>query len=132
MAADKPQGSLIPAPPMETKVFPVLLVAGLLIVLASLATMAVVATIASDVFSNPKAVRDAAEAGSGLLGLQGDLATFPAWVFYFKVTGITLLWLAIIVLLSGIVKTIRVRAAAMAESLTTIVGRASRRGGGQQ
>jgi len=132
MTAHRPQGSLIPAPPIETKVFAVLLVGGLLIVLASLATMAVVAAIASDVFSNAKAVRDAAGAGSGLLGLQGDLATFPAWVFYFKVTGITLLWLAIIVLLSGIVKTIRVRATAMTESLTTIVGRAARRGEGEQ
>ncbi len=124
MAADRQQGSLIPAAPMETKIFPVLLVGGLLIVLASLAIMGVVATIASDVFSNAKAARDAAEAGSGLLSLQGDLATVPEWLFYFKVTGITLLWLSIIVVLSGIVKTIGVRATVMAESLATIAGRA--------
>jgi hypothetical protein len=125
MAVHRSRGSLIPAPPIETKIFPVLLVGGLLIVLASLATMAVVAAIA-------KAVRDTAGAGSGLLGLQGDLATFPAWVFYLKVTGLTLLWLAIIVLLNGIVKTVRVRATAMTESLTTIVGRSARRGEGEQ
>lgn len=75
---------LIPSPPIQTKVYPLLIVAGFAIVLSSLAIAGVIATVANGVFDNPKSVRDAAEAGSVLLARQGDLATFPLWVQPFK------------------------------------------------
>ncbi len=71
---------LIPGPPIQTRIYPLLIAAGFAIVLSALGVAAVLATVASDVFDNSFAERAAAAAGDPLLARQGDLATFPLWV----------------------------------------------------
>jgi hypothetical protein len=113
---------LIPGPPIQTKVYPLLIAAGFAIVLSSLAIAAVIATVANGVFDNPKAVRDAAEAGSALLARQGDLATFPLWVQPFKFVGLTLLIGGIFTVFWGLLRSLReVRGAAMVESIPVLL-----------
>ncbi|MFQ5880559.1 MAG: hypothetical protein ACE5IZ_10355 [Dehalococcoidia bacterium] len=112
----------LPRPPLQTKVYLVLMLAGLLMVVAALATLVVVATVAVGVFDNPKAVRDAAAAGTGLLANQGDLFALPLWVKPFKLLGIAFMWVAIITVLWGIRRTIReVLAPAMREGLPLLL-----------
>ena len=98
---------LIPGPPIQTKVYLVLMLAGFLMIVAVLAILVVVATVAVGVFDNPKTVRDAAAAGTSLLANQGDLFAFPLWVKPFKLLGLAFMWVAIITVLWAIRRTIR-------------------------
>ena len=113
---------LIPGPPIQTKVYPLLIAAGFAIVLSALAIAAVMATVASGVFDNPKSVRDAAEVGSALLARQGDLATFPLWVQPFKFVGLTLLIGGIFTVFWGLLRSLQeARGAAMVESIPVLL-----------
>jgi hypothetical protein len=113
---------LIPSPPIQTKVYPLLIAAGFAIVLSALAIAAVIATVASGVFDNPKTVRDAAEVGSALLARQGDLATFPLWVQPFKFVGLTLLIGGIFTVFWGLLRSLQeARGAAMVESIPVLL-----------
>ena len=113
---------LILGPPIQTKVYPLLIAAGFAIVLSSLAIAAVMATVANGVFDNPKSVRDAAEVGSALLARQGDLATFPLWVQPFKFVGLTLLIGGIFTVFWGLLRSLQeARGAAMVESIPVLL-----------
>jgi hypothetical protein len=113
---------LIPSPPIQTKVYPLLIAAGFAIVISALAIAAVMATVANGVFDNPKSVRDAAEAGSALLARQGDLATFPLWVQPFKFVGLTLLVGGIFTVFWGLLRSLQeARGAAMVESIPVLL-----------
>jgi hypothetical protein len=113
---------LIPSPPIQTKVYPLLIAAGFAIVISALAIAAVMATVANGVFDNPKSVRDAAEAGSALLARQGDLATFPLWVQPFKFVGLTLLVGGIFTVFWGLLRSLQeARGAAMVESIPALL-----------
>ncbi|MFQ5880692.1 MAG: hypothetical protein ACE5IZ_11050 [Dehalococcoidia bacterium] len=101
------RGHLIPRPPIQTKVYLLLMLGGFLMIVAALATLVVVATVAVGVFDNPKTVRDAAAAGESLLANQGDLFAFPLWVKPFKLLGLAFMWVAIITVLWAIRRTIR-------------------------
>lgn len=121
MAAEH-RTDLIPSPPIQTRVYPLLIAAGFAIVLSSLAIAAVLATVASGVFDNPKSVRDAAEVGSALLARQGDLATFPLWVQPFKFVGLTLLISGIFTVFWGLLRSLQeARGAAMVESIPVLL-----------
>ncbi|KKN10442.1 hypothetical protein LCGC14_1036530 [marine sediment metagenome] len=121
MAAEH-RTDLIPSPPIQTRVYPLLIAAGFAIVLSSLAIAAVLATVASGVFDNPKSVRDAAEVGSALLARQGDLATFPLWVQPFKFVGLTLLISSIFTVFWGLLRSLQeARGAAMVESIPVLL-----------
>ena len=113
---------LIPSPPIQTTIYPLLIAAGFAIVLSSLAIAAVIATVANGVFDNPKSVRDAAEVGSALLARQGDLATFPLWVQPFKFVGLTLLIGGIFTVFWGLLRSLQeARGAAMVESIPALL-----------
>ncbi len=113
---------LIPSPPIQTKVYPLLMAAGFAIVLSALAIAAVIATVASGVFDNPKSVRDAADVGSALLARQGDLATFPLWVQPFKFVGLSLLIGGIFTVFWGLLRSLQeARGAAMVESIPVLL-----------
>ncbi len=112
---------LIPGPPIQTKIYPLWLALGFAMVVASLAVMAVIATVAGGVFDNPKAVRDAADVGSALLARQGDLATYPLWVQPFKFLGISILITGILTAFWGVLRSIRVRGEAMVDSIPLLV-----------
>ncbi len=113
---------LIPSPPIQTKVYPLLIAAGFAIVLSSLGVAVVIATVASGVFDNPKTVRDAADVGSALLARQGDLATFPLWVQPFKFVGLALLIGGIFTVFWGLLRSLKeARGAAMVESIPVLL-----------
>ncbi len=113
---------LIPSPPIQTKIYPLLIAGGFAIVLSALGIAVVLATVANDVFDNPKTLRDAAEAGSALLAHQGDLATFPLWVQPFKFVGLTLLIGGIFTVFWGLLRSLReARGEAMVESIPILL-----------
>ena len=119
---------LIPSPPIQAKIYPLLIAAGFAIVLSSLGVAVVMATVASGVFDNPKSVRDAADVGSALLARQGDLATFPLWVQPFKFVGLTLLIGGIFTVFWGVLRSLReARGAAMVESIPVLLRASSPR-----
>ncbi len=113
---------LIPSPPIQTKVYPLLIAMGFAIVLSALGIAAVLATVASDVFDNSFAERAAAAAGDPLLARQGDLATFPLWVQPFVFLGVALLVGGIFTVFWGLLRSLReARGAAMVESIPVLL-----------
>ncbi len=119
---------LIPAPPIQTMVYPLLVMGGFFIVIAALVIGIVLAGVASDVFDNTKMMRDAAPVGSSLLADQGDLATFPLWVQPFKVLGVALLVGGIFTVFWGLLRSLReARGEAMVESIPVLLKGSSSR-----
>ncbi len=119
---------LIPSPPIQTKIYPLLVMAGFFIVLSALGVAAVLATVASDVFDNSFAERAAAAAGDPLLARQGDLATFPLWVQPFVFLGIALMVGGIFTVFWGLLRSLQeARGAAMVESIPVLLKRSSSR-----
>ncbi len=117
---------LIPSPPIQTTIYPLLIAAGFAIVTAALIIGIVLAGIASDVFDLPKSARDAAAGGSPLLGDQGDLATIPLWLQPFKFFGLTLLIGGIFTVFWGLLRSLQeVRGAAMVESIPVLLNGSS-------
>ncbi len=113
---------LIPSPPIQTKVYPLLIAMGFAIVLSALGIAAVLATVASDVFDNSFAERAAAAAGDPLLARQGDLATFPLWVQPFVFLGVALLVGGIFTVFWGLLRSLQeARGAAMVESIPVLL-----------
>ena len=113
---------LIPAPPIQTRIYPVLIAVGFLTVLAALIIGIVLATTAADVFENSKAVRDAAVPGSSLLADQSDLASFPLWVQPLKFLGIGILVTGIFTVFWGLLRSLRdTRGAAMLEAIPLLL-----------
>ena len=117
---------LIPSPPIQTRIYPILVAAGFLIVLVALFIGAALATTAADVFETSKATRDAAAAGSSLLGDQSDLAAFPLWVQPFKFLGIGLLVTGIFTVFWGLLRSLRdARGDALVESIPVLLAQRS-------
>ncbi len=113
---------LIPSPPIQTKVYPMLVMAGFFIVLSALAIAAVLATVANGVFDHSFAERAAAAAGDPLLARQGDLATFPLWVQPFMFVGIAMLVGGIFAVFWGLLRSLQeARGAAMVDSIPTLL-----------
>ena len=113
---------LIPSPPIQTTIYPLLMAAGFAIVTAALVIGIVLAGVASDVFDNTKTLRDAAPVGSSLLADQGDLTTFPLWVQPFKFVGIALLVGGIFTVFWGLLRSLQeARGAAMVESIPVLL-----------
>ncbi len=113
---------LIPGPPIQTRIYPLLVMAGFAIVLSALVIGIVLAGVASDVFDNTKSMRDAAPVGSSLLADQGDLATFPLWVQPFKFVGVALLVGGIFTVFWGLLRSLReARGEAMVESIPVLL-----------
>ncbi len=119
---------LIPAPPIQTMVYPLLVMGGFFIVIAALVIGIVLAGVASDVFDDTKTMRDAAPVGSSLLADQGDLATVPLWVQPFKFLGVALLVGGIFTVFWGLLRSLQeARGAAMVDSIPTLLKGSSSR-----
>ncbi len=113
---------LIPSPPVQTRVYPVLAATGSAILMAALIVMAVIATKAADVFDFSGADRAAAAAGSSLLADQSDLATFPLWVTPFIFVGLGMLISGILAVFWGLLRSLQeARGAAMVESVPVLL-----------
>jgi uncharacterized membrane protein len=119
---------LIPSPPIQTKVYQLLVPMGFFIVVSALAIAAVLATVANGVFDHSFAERTAAAAGDPLLARQGDLATFPLWVLPFIFVGLTLVVSGIFTVFWGVLRSLQeARGAAMVESIPVLVKGSSSR-----
>lgn len=113
---------LIPAPPIQTRIYPALIAVGFLIVLAALVIGIALATTTADVFESSKAVRDAAAPGSSLLADQSDLAAIPLWVQPFKFLGISILVAGIFTVFWGLLRSLReARGAALVEAVPLLL-----------
>lgn len=123
---------LIPPPPVQTRIYPFLIAVGFLIVLSALVIGAILATTAADVFESSKATRDAAAAGSSLLGDQSDLATFPLWVQPFTFVGLGFLISGVFAVFWGLLRSLReARGAAMVESIPLLLAQQRETKGGE-
>lgn len=113
---------LIPSPPIQTTIYPLLIASGFAIVTAALIIGIMLAGVASDVFDIPKSARDAAPAGSALLTDQSDLATVPLWLQPLKFFGLTLLIGGIFTVFWGLLQSLQeARGAAMVEAVPILL-----------
>ncbi len=128
----KHRTDLIPSPPIQTRVDPMLIGMGVFIVLSALAIAAVLATVANGVFDNVFEARNTAAAGTSLLARQGDLATFQLWVQPFMFVGLAMMVGGIFTVFWGLLRSLQeARGDAMVESVPILVkGSSSRQTGG--
>ena len=94
-----------------------LVLAGLMVEMVALILGIFLATVADSYWANPKTVRDAAAAGTAILGQAQTLAAVSAWLVPLKFVGFALFFAGIGVALSAIVPRIRERGEVMAAAL---------------
>ena len=94
-----------------------LILAGLMVEMVVLGVGIFIATVTGDYWGNPKTVRDAAEAGSLILGQAGTIAAVGAWLAPLKFVGFALFFAGIGVALSAIIPRIQLRGQVMATVL---------------
>ena len=97
--------------------------AAFMIIMVAAVTWIVLAVMAGDYFTNAKAVRDAAEAGSGLLSQQGSIAAVEAWVLPFAFVGLATFIAGFGFAFANILTNIRLRANTMAAALPALKAR---------
>ena len=106
----------------------VFVVTGLMMVMIALIVELVLATTVGDYYSFSKATRDAAPAGSDLLRDLGLIGAVKTWILPFKFLGLATLIASFGLIFSVILRSVRLRAATMAEVLPAIKGRAGNAG----
>ncbi len=95
-------------PPMVAKIFPMLMMMGLMILIASLVIGIVNAAIAYDYWNHSIATQlNPAEAGSGLLADLGTINAINLWLAPFKFVGMALLFAGIGLALATIIRVLR-------------------------
>ena len=109
------------------KIAAALWIVGMMIVMGAAVTAIVLAVMAGDYFANSKGVRDAAEAGSGILSQQGSIEAVRAWLPPFAFMGIATFILGFGFAFANILRNIRLRGGAMAAVLPELK---QRKGGG--
>ena len=102
------------------KVAGVLWVVASMIVMIAAVTWLVLAVLAGDYYANGKAVRDAAEAGSGVLSQLGTIEAVKDWVLPFAFLGLATYLLGFGFAFENILKNVRLRGATMAAVLPAI------------
>ena len=101
-------------------------IAGLLWVMAMMVIMIAsiawitLAVMTGDFFTNAKSVRDAAEAGSGLLSQQGSIEAVKDWVLPFAFLGMATFLLGFGFAFANILQNVRLRGNTMAAALPLI------------
>ncbi len=92
-------------------------VAGMMVIAAVTIVWVVLAFLAGDYYSNSKAVRDAAAAGSGVLSQLGNVQATKAWLLPLEILGIATFLFGFGFAFANILATIRLRGATMAAVL---------------
>jgi hypothetical protein len=92
----------------------------LMIVMAAAVTWVVLAVMTGDYFTNSKAVRDAAEAGSGVLSQQGSIEAVKDWVLPFAFVGLATFLLGFGFAFANILRNVRLRGETMARVLPAL------------
>ena len=98
-------------------------VIGMMIVMAASVIWVVLAVLAGDYYSNSKLVRDAAEAGSGLLSQLATIQGLKAWLLPFSFLGLATFLLGFGFAFANILKNVRLRGNTMAAALPELKGR---------
>ena len=95
-------------------------VLGIMIIMAATITWIILAVLANDYFSNSKAVRDAAEAGSSVLGNLGTIHSIKAWLLPLDVLGLATFLFGFGFAFANILENVRLRGNTMAAVLPTL------------
>ncbi len=98
-------------------------VVGMMIIVAITVVWVVLAVVASDYYSNSKAVRDAAEAGSGMLSQLQNIQATQAWLLPLEILGIATFLFGFGFAFANILANIRLRGNTMAAALPALKGR---------
>ena len=109
-------------PPRLLYIAGALLLFGMMIEMASFGIGIALGISLSDHFESSKAVRDAAEAGSGLLSQLGTIEATKAWLTPFKFIGLMSFLAAISMVLFSAIRTLQLRGEAMQYALPVILG----------
>ncbi len=94
-------------PPWSAQMFPIAMMAGLMVLIAALVISVVVAFIAGDVYGNPISTINSAGAGSGLLDDFQTVKTFGTWLQSFAFAGLALVLSGITLALYTIAQVLR-------------------------
>ncbi len=100
-------------------------VAGMMIIVAITVIWVVLAVVSNDYYSNSKAVRDAAEAGSGVLAQLRNIQAIQAWLLPLEILGIATFLFGFGFAFANILKNIRLRGGTMAAILPALKERKS-------
>ncbi len=95
-------------------------IAGMMIIAAITVIWIVLASVAGDYYSNTKAVRDAAEAGSGVLSQLSNIQATKAWLLPLDILGIATFLFGFGFAFASILKNVRLRGATMAAVLPAL------------
>ena len=107
---------ILPRPPMIAKIFPMLMITGMMILLAAMIISAWLGTVAGDVWGRSIATEiNVAEEGSALLARLGTLNAVSAWLAPFKFVGMAVLFSGIALALATIVTVLRFQARRLVE-----------------
>ncbi len=102
------------------KIAGALWLAAFMIIMVAAVTWIVLAVMAGDYFTNAKAVRDAAEAGSGVLSQQGSIEAVKDWVLPFAVLGLATFIAGFGFAFANILKNVQLRGNTMAAALPAL------------
>ncbi len=111
--------------PPHMKIAATLWIVAMMIVMGAAVALIVLAVMAGDYFANSKGVRDAAEAGSGVLSQQGSIEAVRAWLPPFAFVGIATFILGFGFAFANILRNIRLRGGTMAIVLPELKQRKS-------
>ncbi len=95
-------------------------VGGMIIIAAVTVIWVVLAFLAGDYYSNSKAVRDAAEAGSGVLSQLSNIQATKAWLLPLEILGIATFLFGFGFAFANILRNVRLRGNTMAAVLPTL------------
>ena len=94
-------------PPITAKLFPMFMMMGLMILIVNLIIAGIIGAIAWDVYGNSVAEINAAAPGSSLLGDQGTVNSYKAWLEPFKFVGLATILVGISLAVHTILQVIR-------------------------
>ena len=98
----------------------VLWVVAMTIIMVAAVTLIVLAVMTGDYFTNSKGVRDAAEAGSGILSQQGSVEAVKGWVAPFAFVGLATFIVGFGFAFANILRNIKIRGGTMAAALPAL------------
>ena len=95
----------------------------LMIVIAAAVVWIILAVMAGEYYANSKAVRDAAEAGSGILSQQGSIEAIKGWLLPFAFVGLATFIAGFGFAFANILRNVRLRGGTMAATLPELKAR---------
>ena len=101
------KGTMELKPPMTAKMFPMIMMMGMMVLMASLIIGIILAVITADYWNHSAADLSAAGAGSGLLSDLGTMKAVGLWLAPIKFVGIAMILSAIVLALATIVRVLR-------------------------